>query len=88
MNIDTQELYNTIIKQLSSFWNVDDIDGAIFMADIESAAKMTVNSYDESAKSYYKALGFSVMNSAVYAVFLYYLSNLIGKRGGGYRTCR
>lgn len=82
MNIDTKELCDIVIHQLSAFWKADDIEREAFQKDIELAARMTVKSYDESAKSYYRALGFSEVNAAVYAVFLCYLSNLVGKRGG------
>ena len=78
------ELYATLLNQLSSFWAVDRIDERDFLADIEKAKEITVNSYDKSAKSYYKSLGFSELNSSVYAVFLCHLSRLVGNRRGVY----
>ena len=83
MIIDLERLYDTVIHQLSSFWTIDKIDESDFLADIEKAKEITVNSYDKSSKSYYKYLGFSEMNSSVYTVFLCHLSRLVGNRRGG-----
>ena len=83
MIIDLERLYDTVIHQLSSFWTIDKINESDFLADIEKAKEITVNSYDKSSKSYYKYLGFSEMNSSVYTVFLCHLSRLVGNRRGG-----
>lgn len=83
MIADIMLLYHTVLNQLTSFWTMDKIDERDFLADIEKAKEITVNSYDKSVKSYYKSLGFSELNSSVYAVFLCHLSRLVGNRRGG-----
>jgi len=79
-NID--DTYMNLIRQLGSFWSTDDIDEEQLKDDIAQAVKNTTNSYDRSNRVYYLKNGFDVMNTTVYAVFLYYLAHRIGIRGG------
>ena len=83
MSIDIKGLYNTIVHQLSAFWKVDDVDEKMLLAQIEHAAKLTYVGYEKSAKSYYKTIGFSELNSSVYTVFLSHLAHLVGNSAGG-----
>ncbi|MGN0639062.1 MAG: hypothetical protein ACI4J0_11880 [Huintestinicola sp.] len=77
-----EETLQTVKRQLNSFWDVSDIDDAQFLEDIRAAIKSTTDSYDRSNRIYYLKTGFDVMNTTVYAVFLYYLAHRTGVRGG------
>ncbi len=70
------ETHKILLRQLNSYWDVDDYDG--FIDEIDVALKKTKRSFDNSSRSYYYSRGFSVLNTAVYSVFLYYLSHAIG----------
>lgn len=75
-----KEVLQMLRLQLSSFWTVDD---NISLKDIEEAMCSAMDSYDHSNRMYYLKTGFDVLNTNVYAVFLYYLAHQIGS-GGGY----
>ena len=53
------------------------IDNDELLKAIEEAIEKTVYSYDASNRIYYKKTGFDVLNTNVYCVFLYYLSNML-----------
>ena len=74
------ETYDALYRQLNSFWETKLPDD--FMFHIESAIKRTKKGWDESTRQYYRSRGFSILNTSVYAVFLYYLAHSIGKSGG------
>ncbi len=74
------DTYNILNRQLNSFWDTDLPDN--FMTMVEKAIIKTKDGWDGSTRMYYKRRGFSVLNSSLYAVFLYYLSHSIGIRGG------
>ena len=74
------ETCDVLSRQLNSFWNTvlpDNIEELV--SDTISQVK---SSWDESSRIYYKKRGFSVLNTSVYATFLYYLAHRIGTIGG------
>ena len=76
------ETLSILKRQLSNFWCIDGcIDDNVLLSYIEKAIAKTEKSHDASNRVYYKKTGFDVMNTNVYCVFLYYLSNLLGKDG-------
>ena len=78
----TRETYEIVIRQLNSFWPTKP-DERQMMCDISKAIEKTIYSYAASNTLYYMKMGFTVLNTTVYAVFLYYLSHIIGNSGGG-----
>lgn len=77
----SMETYEIVLRQLNSFWPTV-VDKQQMMYHISHAIEKTIASYDVSNTKYYLQKGFSVLNSTVYAVFLYHLSHEIGLRGG------
>lgn len=80
-----KETYDTLFRQLNSYWETELPD--YFMDCVELAIKKTKTGWDMSSRQYYLSRGFSILNTSVYAVFLYYLGHHIGNRGGGI-ACR
>lgn len=62
-------VYETLNRQLNSFWKTE-IDIRFFKEHIEQAIEKTKVSFDASNRKYYLNQGFSVLNTAVYSVFL------------------
>lgn len=77
----SMETYEIVLRQLNSFWPTV-VDKQQMMYHISHAIEKTIASYDVSNTKYCLQKGFSVLNSTVYAVFLYHLSHEIGLRGG------
>lgn len=80
MNINedsAKSVYEALNRQLNSFWKTE-VDEVLFKEYIERAYEKTKVSYDASSRKYYLNRGFSVLNTAVYSVFLYYLAHDIG----------
>ena len=75
--IDT---YNALNRQLNSFWETQ--LPSDFISHIESAINKTKNGWEKSTRQYYKNRGFSILNTSVYAVFLYYLAHSVAYSGG------
>lgn len=75
-----KETYDTLFRQLNSYWETELPD--YFMDCVELAIKKTKTGWDMSSRQYYLSRGFSILNTSVYAVFLYYLGHHIGNRGG------
>lgn len=87
INEDSPEsVFETLNRQLNSFWKTE-VDIRFFKERIEQAIQKTKVSFNASNRKYYLNQGFSVLNTAVYSVFLYYLAHDIGNmpelRGGG-----
>lgn len=78
-----KETYHILLRQLNLFWPTK--TDAQLLADVEYAINKTKEGWNESTRLYYLNNGFSVLNTAVYSVFLYYLGHEIGtrKEGGG-----
>ena len=79
-------VFEALSRQLNSFWKTE-VDTRFFKGHIEKAIERTKVSFDASNRKYYLNQGFSILNTAVYSVFLYYLAHDIGYchylRGGG-----
>lgn len=73
-----EETYHILLRQLNSFWPTE-TDGRL-LADVEYAINKTKEGWNESTRAYYLNSGFSVLNTAVYSVFLYYLGHEVGSR--------
>lgn len=71
--------YSIILKQLNLYWPTE-VDNR-FKNDVQMAIQRTKRSYDDSTRLYYLSDGFSVLNTSVYSVFLYYLAHIVGRRG-------
>ena len=74
-----QETCAVLDRQLNSFWPVELSDQ--FYCVVDEAVQKTKRGWDDSVRSYYLSRGFSVLNTSVYAVFLYNLAHRIGSRG-------
>ena len=87
-NVD--KTYDTLLCQIKSFWASPlKTESAILRCAVEEAIGKTKEGYDSSNRIYYKRIGFDVLNTNVYCVFLYYLSHILGKMGGVlFRGCR
>lgn len=72
-----ENIYETLYRQLNNFWKTE-VDQESFMKCIKIAVEKTKVSFGDSNRKYYLAQGFSVLNTAVYSVFLYYLAHGIG----------
>lgn len=71
INEDSAEsVFDTLNRQLNSFWKTE-VDIRFFKERIEQAIQKTKVSFDASNRKYYLNQGFSVLNTAVYSVFLY-----------------
>lgn len=80
MNINedsVKSVYEVLNRQLNSFWKTE-VDEVLFKEYIKSAYEKTKVSFNASNRKYYLNQGFSVLNTAVYSVFLYYLAHDIG----------
>ena len=71
--------YSIILKQLNLYWPTE-VDNR-FKNDVQMAIQRTKRSYDDSTRLYYLSDGFSILNTSVYSVFLYYLAHIVGRRG-------
>lgn len=76
-----KETYDIVIRQLKSFWQVEDIVEDEFLKTIALAIEMTEQSYNQSNRVYYLKNGFSILNTTVYTVFLYYLAKICSVQG-------
>lgn len=89
INEDSPEsVFETLNRQLNSFWKTE-VDIRFFKERIEQAIQKTKVSFNASNRKYYLNQGFSVLNTAVYSVFLYYLAHDIGNMPelrGGYKS--
>lgn len=77
-----EETYEILLRQLSSFWPISTEEKKMLTENIADAITKTIDSYNKSNRIYYLKTGFSVYNTTVYTVFLYYLSHILGSRGG------
>lgn len=77
------DIWLTLKRQLMSFWELDKKEEDIIRESIPDALAQVQEAYDVSNRVYYKKYGFSILNTTVYAVFLYYLSHMVGCYGGG-----
>lgn len=73
-----KETYHILLRQLNLFWPTK--TDAQLLVDVEYAINRTKEGWNESTRLYYLNNGFSVLNTAVYSVFLYYLGHEIGTR--------
>ena len=73
------ETYNALDRQLNSFWQTKLPNS--FMDQVEKAILKTKSGWDMSSRSYYRSRGFSILNTSLYAVFLYYLARSLGENG-------
>ena len=80
-----KEVWFTLRRQLLSFWELNVDEESMIQQYIQKALDQVNEAYGKSNRIYYKKYGFSVLNTTVYAVFLYYLAHFIGcdGRGGG-----
>ncbi len=65
------DIWLTLKRQLMSFWELDKKEEDIIRESIPDALAQVQEAYDVSNRVYYKKYGFSILNTTVYAVFLY-----------------
>ena len=76
----SEETCDIVLRQLNCFWPTV-VDRQQMLCAVSRAIEKTVASYDASNTMYYLQSGFSVLNTTVYAVFLYHLAHIIGAGG-------
>ena len=77
-----KDTFHVLKRQLNVYWETE--LPASFIENVRKAIKKTEAGWDTSVRNYYLSNGFSVLNTAVYSVFLYYLAHDLGRGGGGY----
>lgn len=78
--METKEIKKTLQKQLNNFWdNHFDIFSSKYDLCFNLALEKTKTALSSSKNKYYFFQGFCIYNSTHYTIFLYFLSNLIGK---------
>ena len=75
-----KDTFHVLKRQLNVYWETE--LPASFIENVRKAIKKTEAGWDTSVRNYYLSNGFSVLNTAVYSVFLYYLAHDIGSCGG------
>lgn len=73
-----KDIWSTLRRQIMSFWKLDGKEENIIQQSIPGALAQVQEAYNVSNRIYYKKYGFSILNTTVYAVFLYYLSHRVG----------
>ena len=81
MQEETSGIMSDLLRQLNHFWDIENIDCNNMLQWVTSAVEKVNISFGASNNKYFLDKGFCTYNSAQYCVFLYYLSNIIGKAG-------
>lgn len=81
MKEEISGIVNNLLRQLNHFWNVEKIDHDSMLQWVKTAVEKVNISFGASNNKYFLDKGFCTYNSAQYCVFLYYLSNIIGRAG-------
>ena len=76
-----QKIEAILKRQIAAFWDIEWPDSVIREL-IGQALIKTEKSFVASSNKYFILNGFSVYNSVQYSIFLYFLSNIVGKFSG------
>lgn len=76
----SKDTFEIVLRQLNAFWPTM-VDEQKMLCAISQAIEKTVVSYNDSNTTYYLQRGFTILNTTVYAVFLYHLAHIIGLGG-------
>lgn len=79
-----KDTFHVLKRQLNLYWETE--LPALFIEYVREAIDKTEVGWDTSVRTYYLSNGFSVLNTAVYSVFLYYLAHDIGSKGGTFNV--
>jgi len=82
LNIKDKTTYNLVIKQLESFFGIEDDDRVVVKYGVELALESCNNCFSKINSKYYTDKGnnsilFNPFHSGQYTIFLYYLSRVL-----------